>query len=113
MDTLEIGRRLTKLRKLNGFTKEEVAKYLNLDTKSLQQLEDNPKKLELSTLNKLSDLYNCSHDYILCKSNDEYKPLNIKNHTGEKRDLRSISDMNRIVKNIKFLTDITEEDMEK
>lgn len=61
-----IGERLKKLRKLNGLSQDDVAKYLNIQRTTISQYESGD--LIPPTLNviKLAKLYNVTTDYILC-----------------------------------------------
>ena len=65
-------------------------------------MERGERKFKLSSLNKLCLLYNCSEDYILCRS-DDYDKGNIAFRADGKVDLDVIAKANEIMNYIKEL----------
>lgn len=98
------GMRLKRLRKQMGLTKSDLSKYLNVGRDYLINLENVEAKLNLSILNKLSDLYCCDERYILCMG-DEYKPIQhaFRSANFTTQDLEAIAKINQIYKNTKYL----------
>ena len=61
--------RIKQLREENDITQEELAKKLNLSSKGIVSMyEKEDRKPSLEILVKLSEIFNCSIDYILGKS---------------------------------------------
>lgn len=70
--------RIKLLREENNITQEELAKKLNLSSKGIVSMyEKEDRKPSLEVLIKLSEIFNCSIDYILCKTNQ--RNLHLKN----------------------------------
>lgn len=61
-----IGERLKKLRKLNGLSQDDVAKYLNIQRTTISQYESGDLIPPTLNIIKLAKLYNVTTDYILC-----------------------------------------------
>lgn len=102
-----VGDRLKKLRKINNFTQEQIANYLGFKQTHIAKLENNDRTLRASSLNKLCELYNCDEEYILdgkgYYSIEEFRFRSDKNNL----DLNTLSDMNRIIRNLKELTELS------
>ena len=102
-----IGERLKFLRKQHHFTQKQIADYLEFQQGQIAKIENNQRRLKVSSLEKLCELYNCEEDYILQGIEDN------SNHTIAFRsnvkdlNLNTIANMNKIIKNIEFLADIT------
>lgn len=70
--------RIKQLREENNITQEELAKKLDLTSKGIVSMyEKEDRKPSLEVLIKLSEIFNCSIDYILCKT--EKRTSNINN----------------------------------
>ena len=68
--------RINLLREENNITQEELAKKLNLSSKGIVSMyEKEDRKPSLEVLIKLSEIFNCSIDYILCKTNQRNSDL--------------------------------------
>jgi len=100
-----IGDRLKNLRKMHGFTQEQVAKYLGFKQTQIAKLESNDRKLKSSSLNKLCELYNCPKEYII-KGTGQYSKKYFKFRSSKDLDLETLADMNRIIRNLKELNDL-------
>lgn len=72
--------RIKKLREENNITQEELAKKLELSSKGIVSMyEKGDRKPSLEVLVRLSEIFNCSIDYLLGKT-DIRKPMeNINN----------------------------------
>lgn len=80
-----IGARIKEQRTKIGITQQELADKLELSLEMVRSMENNRKKPSVETLTKLSDLFNCSTDYLLCKIDNEVPNLIdfvnlVKNH---------------------------------
>ncbi len=100
-----VGERLRNLRKMHNFTQKQVADYLGFKQTQIAKLENNDRTLKSSSLNKLCELYNCTPEYIL-KGIGEYSKEEYKFRSSKNLDLNTLSDMNRIIRNLKELTEL-------
>lgn len=62
--------RIRELRKQAGFTQEVLAPKLGIAQNSLSCWENEVSEPDNATLCKLADIFDCSIDYILCRTND-------------------------------------------
>ncbi len=62
---MELGERLTMLRKEKGLLQKDVADHLHLTVATVSNYEKNVRMPGLETLVKLADLYDVSTDYLL------------------------------------------------
>lgn len=60
--------RIKKLREEFGLTQQELADKLDGAKSTVAMYENETRKPSLEILVKLSEIFNCSIDYILCKS---------------------------------------------
>ncbi len=60
--------RIKQLREENRWTQEHLASKLNCAISSIAMYEREDRKPSLEVLVKLSEIFNCSIDYILCKT---------------------------------------------
>lgn len=104
--TATIGERLKKMRNDNNFTQKQVANYLGFKQTQIAKLENNDRTLKSSSLNKLCELYDCPPEYIL-EGIGEYskEPLKFRSNKND-LDLNTLSDMNRIIRNLKHLSEL-------
>lgn len=61
--------RIKSLREEFGYTQQELANKLDGAKSTIAMYENETRKPSLDILVKLSEIFNCSVDYILCKSN--------------------------------------------
>lgn len=91
--------RIKILREEFGYTQQELADKLDGAKSTIAMYENETRKPSLEVLIKLSEIFNCSIDYILCKSD-------VRNHEE--------------IKNVQFAnaggldtTDLDEDDLEE
>ena len=98
------GMRLKRLRKQMGLSESDLSSYLKVDCNYIRDLENDTGKMNLTILNKLSDLYCCDERYLLYMS-DEYEPIKhaFRNTNITTQDLEAIAKINQIYKNTKYL----------
>lgn len=60
--------RIKQLREENKWTQLELSKKMNCAMSSIAMYEKGDRKPSLEALIKLSEIFNCSIDYILCKT---------------------------------------------
>lgn len=99
------GERLKDLRLSFGFTQQQVADYLNMDQSNYSKIEKGKRNLtKLSMVLKLCELYGCTQDYILCRS-DEYHG-SVFSGIDLTLDLNIIAQLNITMKYLKMLREI-------
>ena len=62
---LAIGSRISGLRRLNGMTQEQLAEKLDITVKHVSSVERGQSSLSLEKLVDLSEILNCSLDYLI------------------------------------------------
>lgn len=70
---MDFGNILKKIRQENNLTQDELAKKINTSRSNIANYENNKNKPSIEVLNKLSEIFDCSIDYLLGKS-DERNP---------------------------------------
>jgi len=105
----EVGAILKSLRDNNKYTQEQLADYLDLSQSQIAKIENGSRNINLTTLDKLCLLYNCSHDYILGETT-EYSLPKIAFRANNKNNLEIISKMNQIMNNLDFLIKLDNEE---
>lgn len=106
MDNL--GEKIKTLRRENNYTQKQVAEFLEIDQSYLSKIEKGERNLNDVTFDKLCNLYNCSANYLLGNS-DEYESPKLAFRADEKVDLVAISKMNQVMKHLKVLRKLEEE----
>ena len=97
---MSVGSNLKYLRRVNGFTQKEIANYLGVDQSLVSKIEHDTRKINMTWLNQLCNLY-CIEDYKLLNDDlTDYTPLNIQ---GETSDLQVIAKMNQVTGYLKLL----------
>lgn len=98
----KMGERLRELRLTYGFTQQQVADYLEIDQSHYSKMENGKRRLRsLHQLEDLCDLYDCTQDYLLLKS-DDYTPqewVGVDNGL----DIGVIAQMNTTMRYLKML----------
>lgn len=103
---IKVGGNLKELRKINNYTQNEIANYLNIDQGHLSNIERGKRTLSSGKLKKLCDLYNCEEEYILSEIKT-YTPPKIAFHGKQEKNLELVAKMNEIMKNLKELRNDT------
>lgn len=97
---MSVGSNLHYLRRVNGFTQQEIADYLGVDQSLVSKMEHDTRKINMTWLNQLCNLYKID-DYMLLEDDlKDYHPLNIQ---GETSDLNAIAKMNQITRYLELL----------
>lgn len=68
---MQFSDRLKELREDHGFTQDYVAGKLNVTRQSISSYEKGTSEPVLVNLVRLADLYNCSLDYLLCRTKEK------------------------------------------
>ncbi len=78
---MSFGNNLKKIRQENNLTQEELAKKINTSRSNIANYENDKNMPSIDILNKLSETFNCSTDYLLGKS-DIKNPENSNDPLG-------------------------------
>lgn len=65
-----VGSRLNGLREENGYSQRQPAEYLKIDQSNLSKIENDKRKLNLTLLDNILYLYNCTPDYLFGKTDE-------------------------------------------
>lgn len=71
---MTLGDKLSKLRKENNFTQEQLAEILGVSRQAISKWESNTAYPETEKLLKLGELYGCSMDYLLKDGEASFDP---------------------------------------
>ena len=71
---MTLGDKLTKLRKENNFTQEQLAEMLGVSRQAISKWESDASYPETEKLIKLGELYGCSMDYLLKDGETAFVP---------------------------------------
>lgn len=97
-----VGKNLYTLRRENGYTQEQVSKYLGITQSNLSKIENGERNFNMTLLDKLCLLYNCSPEYLLGET-DIHEKSSIAFRSDEKVDLNIVAKMNEITGYLKLL----------
>ena len=78
---MTLGDKLSKLRKENNYTQEQLADFLGVSRQAISKWESNITYPETDKLIRMSELFNCSLDYLLKDSEESDN----KNQYNEER----------------------------
>jgi transcriptional regulator with XRE-family HTH domain len=106
---LRIGTNIKLLREQSGFTQSNLAKYLNVDQSLISKIEMNERTITSDMLDKLSALFGVEAESF----NQASVPANrisfaLRASEINADDLETISAINRIALNLKFMTRLLE-----
>lgn len=74
---MSFGNNLKKIRQKHEMTQEELAKKINTSRSNIANYENDKNMPSIETLNNLSEVLNCSTDYLLGKSDIRNNTFNI------------------------------------
>ena len=97
-----VGKNLYTLRRENGYTQEQVSKYLGITQSNLSKIENGERNFNMTLLDKLCLLYNCSPEYLLGETDSHERSI-IAFRSDEKVDLNIVAKMNEITGYLKLL----------
>lgn len=104
-----VTRNLKKLRKENGYTQQQVSEYLGITQSNLSKIENGERNFNMTLLDKLCLLYNCSPEYLLGET-DVHEKSGIAFRSDEKMDLDVVAKMNEVKGFLKLLRELDSED---
>lgn len=104
---IKIGEKISKLRSESGISQKLLAEYLSVDQSYISKIEKGERSANLELLSSLSTLFGCALDYF----NEEttmYSPMAIAFRADSigAEDLQTISMMQKIALNLKFMDDL-------
>ena len=97
-----VGKNLSELRRKNGYTQKQVSDYLGIAQSNLSKIENGKRNFNMTLLDKLCLLYNCSPEYLLGETDFHENP-SIAFRSDEKVDLNVVAKMNEITGFLKLL----------
>ena len=77
---MSFGEKLSKLRKENNYTQEQLADVLNVSRQSVSKWESDLAYPETEKLIKISELFNSSLDYLMKDTNENDTSKNDTNN---------------------------------
>ena len=104
-----VAKNLNKLRRESGYTQEQVSSYLGITQSNLSKIENGERNFNMTLLDKLCLLYNCSPEYLLGKTDFHEKP-SIAFRSDEKVDLEVVAKMNEVTGYLKLLRKLDGDD---
>lgn len=108
MEEVSSGKRLEELRKKLGYTQADISSLFGIDQGVLSEYESGERKVSLSTLEKLEDIY-C---YDLIHTPSVISPaIQMVFHVNKvtTSNIKSIQAVNRIVLNAIFMSNLLSE----
>lgn len=101
---------IKRLRKKEGYSVEQMAKFLGVDVEFYKEFEDSNlcKKLSIGQLESICDLFGVTVPMIT--GDEEITPIEYKNYAGELgvEGMTAIANINRIAKNIREMNSLLE-----
>lgn len=99
--------RLKLLRNERNESLEKIAKYLNVSIQTISNYENEKRDMTPDTILKLSEYYNVSTDYLLCKSDirnpEELKKVSFANAGGLNTEGLEDEDLLELQKQIDYI----------
>ena len=90
------GDRLKELREEKEFTQEELGKFLNVSRQTISGYESGSIEPSIANLVKITDIFNISLDYLLCRTKERYN-LNLE----DKKNKDLIIDIIKVIEKYK------------
>lgn len=87
----QIGQRITELRKMKGFSQEDLAKRVKISRPSLAQIELGNRNVDILELQKLSLVLEFSLDDFMSKDFSASQKVEVKEENNVKKDEERIS----------------------
>lgn len=97
--------RIKQLRTQQNYTQRQLADYLGISQSLYAKYESGDRNIKLSQLIKLCDVYGCQEEYILYGEGKSENTLMFQN---KKMDLKTITKMNKICRNLKEMIQLNE-----
>lgn len=101
--------RLTKLRKSTNITKEELSKYLELEPEELALLEMGVLSFNLTLIDKICTLFDCSEEYLLGYEESYIPAFDFSKMRPYTTNLADVAVLNKIARNLRFCNSLLSE----
>ena len=98
---MDLSNNLKKLREENKFTQEEIANILNITRQSISKWERGISCPDVSSLYKLSQLYNISMESIITGGDEDVsieEECNMNINNSDLIDIKKVDDSNKLKK---------------
>ena len=92
-----------------SISRNTVSEYLEITQSNLSKIENGERNFNLTLLDKICLLYNCSPEYLLGKT-DYHEKTTISFRSDEKVDLNVVAKMNEITGFLKLLRKLDGDD---
>ena len=95
---MTLGYKLSKLRKENNYTQEQLADVLGVSRQSVSKWESDITYPETDKLIRMSELFDCSLDYLLKDMNEadnenSYTNIPLRKHLRERKSEKTLCGM--------------------
>ena len=100
--------RLKELRIEKGLTQEKLAKKIGINRTTIAKIESGDRDLTLDHIQRMSDFFNVSYDYILGKSNERTNTIQVIDMTNSKDGVTPIQ-----MEVLKKIDDLDVKDLEQ
>lgn len=104
------SKRFKELRESSNLTQVQIANFLNIDQSYVSKFEKGERKLSVDILEKICNLFGCTLKYFEIED-EKYTPMSIafRSNTLQNEDLETISAINKVALNIRFINLMLEE----
>lgn len=103
IDYTLVGRRMKHLRKIKGYTQEQIAEELGVTVAFISNIENNRTKLNLRILTYYADLLHVSIDYILFACEEDQLSMQLEQEIMTQLQLFSVEEKQTILKVLKAI----------
>lgn len=87
---MDIGKKISQLRKEKGFTQKEVADFLNVSDKAVSRWESGVGNPDMNLIPKIAKLFGVSTDYLFDSNEQEEVQTNTIDHIVNKEELKDV-----------------------
>ena len=106
-----IAKRFSELRNRSGFTQGIIAEYLGVDQSYISKCEKGERQFSVDVLDKAAELFGCTIEYFVNESTEfTQMPIALRAKSVTLEDLNTISAMNKIALNLRFMESLLEEE---
>ncbi|AYD39598.1 helix-turn-helix domain-containing protein [Clostridium fermenticellae] len=89
---MEIGSKIKKIRESKGLTQKQLAEKIGVTPVTITRYENDNRKPDFDTLEKIADYFNVSIDYLLGRTDSKEIISNPKKDTSVEKISESLSD---------------------
>ncbi len=90
-----LGERLRKVREKSEITQAYVAKALNISASAVGMYEQGRRDPDTETLKKFAELYGCSTDYLLGRTDDPSPKDDDRQHVNDDEALEYLDELHK------------------